>query len=239
MFGTQTNSNNLFTFVVEDEKGREIQAEVMLVDFEKARRIAGFDTGEFAAIRGTRREQMFTLVCDVLGYAQETRMYNIDHLSRGRDIQKNEQGIWEVRFKLKKMELHDIAFLNRTTFHADAAVLESASQKELDELTAFMKKNPSAKIIIHAHCNPGSKRTLKVPATETNYFNVDGAATVQGTDKKLTKMRASVVRNYLLAQGIEGKRIGMVGWGGLEPLVSTTGPETKLNDRVEFELVAE
>ena len=78
-------------------------SEVMLVNFEKMKKLASFQPGENVAIKGTKPEQMVTFVCDVLGYHQETRMFNLDHLSRGKDVTKNEQGIWEVRIKLKKL----------------------------------------------------------------------------------------------------------------------------------------
>lgn len=230
-------ADRIFSFVVEDTKGEKIAAEVMLVDFDKGRRITSFPTGEYAAIRGTRREQMVTLVCDVLGYAQETRMYNIDHLTRGRDIRKNEDGIWEVRFKLKNMEVNDIAYLNRIAFSSSTAVLQPSAKEELDELLRWMQVNPSKRIIIHSHCNPGGKREIQLPGTD--YFTLDGAYSKNGSDKKLTRNRAITVKNYLLANGIDRRRVGIVGWGSLEPLTKPGGPDAALNERIEFELVEE
>lgn len=230
-------ADRIFTFVVEDSKGEEIGAEVMLVDFEKGRRITSFPTGEYAAIQGTRREQMVTLVCEVLGYAQETRMYNIDHLARGRDIRKNKDGIWEVRFKLRNMEVNDIAYLNRTSFFTNTAVLQPSAKEEVDELLRWMKVNPEKRIIIHSHCNPGGKREIHLPGTD--YFSLDGAHVKNGSDKKLTKSRAIVLKNYLLAHGIDRRRVGIVGWGSLEPLAKPGSPDASLNERIEFELVEE
>ena len=227
---------NLFTFIVEDSRGNVIPSEVMLVNFEKVKKIATFQPGENAAIKATKPNQMVTFVCDMLGYSQETRMFNMDHLSRGKDIVKNEDGVWEVRIKLKKMEMHDIAIMNKTSFHKDAAVLEPSSEKELDELVAMMKANPGYRILVHSHCNPGERGSIKI-ANENNYFDIKASTERPGSDKLLTKKRAELVRNYLISHGIDKKRVGMVAWGSAETIVKSTSEDAYINDRIEIELV--
>jgi outer membrane protein OmpA-like peptidoglycan-associated protein len=229
-------ADNIFTFVVEDPQGKEISSEVMLVDFNKSQRITSFKTGERAAIHGTRREQMVALVCDVIGYAQETRMYNIDHLSRGRDISKNKDGIWEVRFRLKKMEVNDVAFMHETVFYDDAAVLQPSSEKELEQLRAIMQSNPEYKITIHGHCNAKGKREIRLPQVDAS-FDINTAYLKTASDRRLTKERARTVKNYLVNHGIAKKRIDIIGWGGLDPLARPGGADSRMNERVEFELV--
>src|SRR5688500_703045 len=203
----------LFRFIVEDAKGTSIPSEVMLVNFEKIKKLASFQAGENVAIKGTKPEQMVTFVCDVLGYHQETRMFNLDHLSRGKDVTKNEAGIWEVRIKMKKLGVHEIGVMNKTIFHKDAAILETSSRAELDELVTLMKNNPDYKIILHSHCNPGANRPLKISASDDNYFDLEAAVEKNGSDKLLTKKRAELVRNYLIHHGIDKKRVGVGAWG--------------------------
>ena len=228
----------LFRFIIEDAKGTSMPSEVMLVNFEKMKKLASFQPGENVAIKGTKPEQMVTFVCDVLGYHQETRMFNLDHLSRGKDVTKNEQGIWEVRIKLKKLGVHEIGVMNKTIFHRDAAILETSSRAELDELVTLMKNNPGYKIILHSHCNPGANRPLKIAAADDNYFDLEDAVEKNGSDKLLTKKRAELVRNYLTDHGIDKKRIGVVSWGSLELVVRSGSEEDYVNDRIEVELAA-
>jgi outer membrane protein OmpA-like peptidoglycan-associated protein len=229
----------LFRFVVENAKGERVPSEVMLVNFEKIKKITGFQPGQNVAVKGTRPEQMVAFVCDVLGYVQETRMYNLDHLSRGKDITRGDDGVWEIRFKLKKMSVNDISVMNKTFFHKDAAILEESSRMELDELVALMKRNPGYKIILHSHCNGGVSRTLKFPSTDTNYFDVGDVVERQGSDKALTRERAGLIRNYLVESGIDKKRIGIVAWGSMEPVVTDKSEDAHINDRIELELTAE
>ena len=229
----------LFRFVVENAKGERVPSEVMLVNFEKIKKIAGFQPGQNVAIKGTKPEQMVAFVCDVLGYIQETRMYNLDHLSRGKDITRGDDGVWEVSFKLKKMSVNDISVMNKTFFYKEAAILEESSRKELDELVTLMKRHPFYKIILHSHCNPGVNRLLKFPSTDTNYFDPGNIIEKQGSDKLLTRKRGEVVRNYLVENGIDKKRIGLVAWGSMEPVVTNNSEDAHINDRIELELTAE
>lgn len=229
---------NLFSFIVEDHKGKVVPAEVMLVNFEKVRKLATFEPGEHVAIKGTKTNQMVTFVCDVLGYSQETRMFNLDHLSRGKDITRNEQGVWEVRIKLRKIEMHDIAVMNKTSFYKDAAILESAARKELDELVTLMKTNAGYNIILHSHCNRGPNRTLKMPAAEDNIFDIASTVEKMGSDKTLTKQRAEVIKRYLITNGIDKKRIKLVAWGSMEMIVKEGSQDAHINERIEVEFTA-
>jgi len=232
------STSQRFTFVVENAEGKVLPVEVMLVNYEKVKKIAGFMPGEEVAIRGAKKNQMVTFVCDELGYSMETKMFNIDNPSRGRDIKQKEDGVWEVRFKLKKLQVNEISFMNKTNFYKDAAVLEPSSEQEMNNLVLMMQANPGYKIIVHTHCNPGGPRDIRIPAGK-NYFDLEGAVEKSGSDKQLTKKRAEVLRNYLVEHGIQEKRIGVVAWGSRDPLVARTAPDAYINDRVEVELVAE
>ena len=153
--------------------------------------------------------------------------------------QRNENGVWEVQFKLKKIEVNDISFLNKTAFYKDAAVLRPSSQKEIDELVFLMKNNPRYRIIIHSHSNPGIKRAIILTDKDDNYFDMEHTFEKSGSDMLLTKKRATIVRNYLINHGIGKKRIDVVGWGSKEMIVKSTSEEAEINERIEVELVAE
>ena len=231
-------SSPVFTFKVETPDGRPLSSEVMLVNFEKVKKIAGFVPGEHVAIKPSKKNQVVTFVCDVLGYAMETRMFKMDNLSRGRDIVEKKNGIWEVTFKLRKLKVDEVAFMNKTTFYPDAAVLEPSSDVEMNDLLAMMQSNPGYKIVLHGHCNPAARRAIKLPANQ-DYFNLDRAQSKTGSDKLLTRLRAETIRNFLVDRGIDKRRIGIVGWGSSDLLVNSTAEDAYINDRIELELVAE
>ena len=236
-YGLLTSSHR-FRFIVETPEGKILPSEVMLVNFEEEKKIASFQPGEEVAIRSAKKDQTVTFVCDELGYGMATRTFNMDHLSRGRDIEKNKDGVWEVRIKLQKLELNEISFMNKTSFYKDAAVLEPSSEMQMNDLVLIMQANPGYKIVIHTHCNPGARRNIKLPL-DKNYFNLESSVDKMASDKQLTRVRAELIRSYLINHGIDKKRIGMVGWGSADPLVESTASDAHLNDRTEIELVAE
>lgn len=230
-------SGKLFTFVVETSERKTIPAEVMLVNYEKARKISSFKTGEYVAFRGKRRNQLLTVVCDVFGYSQETRTLNLDNPTAARDIKQNQEGVWEVRFKLKMMEKNEISVMYNTVFYQDAAVLQPSSKKQVDELLSLMKSHPEYEILIHSHCNRGSKRDIKLPGKNKSYFDIQDSLEKTASDKQLTKQRAETIRSYLVDNGIGGKRISIFGWGSMDMLVESTSPDAAINDCIEIELL--
>lgn len=227
--------DKVFRFVAETTGGKTIPAEIMLVDYKKARKITEFKTGDYVGLKGKKKGQSVTLVCDVFGYSVETKVVKLNDPSRAQGITNND-GVWEVKFKLKPMKENDISILYNTTFYKDAAVLQPSSKAQLEQVLALMKEHPSYEILIHSHCNKGARRDLKIRGDDNAYFDLDAAVEKTGSDKQLTKARAEVIRDFLVDNGIDRKRIGVFGWGSLDNLVSPASANTAINDRIEVEL---
>ena len=55
------------------------------------------------------------------------------------------------------------------------------------------------------------------------------------SNQKLSQLRANAVRDWLIAQGIDGNRLTAVGYGASKPMVANDSPENKAkNRRIEF-----
>jgi outer membrane protein OmpA-like peptidoglycan-associated protein len=229
------SDEKIMTFQAQTEGGRTLPAEIMLVDYKKARKVASFKTDEYVGLRGKKQNQSITLVCDIFGYSVETKTVNLSNLSRARDVKQNSQGIWEVKFKLKPMEENEISILYNTVFYPDASVLQPSSKKQLDQVLSLMKAHPSYKIIVHSHCNRESRRDIKLPSND-GYFDISSAVVKSGSDKQLTKARSETIKAYLAQNGIDARRVGVMGWGSVDNIVSPTSANTAINDRIEIEL---
>jgi OOP family OmpA-OmpF porin len=72
-------------------------------------------------------------------------------------------------------------------------------------------------------------------------LRVEGHTDSRSSDSynmKLSQSRAEAVRDYLVAQGVSGKRLAAVGRGEREPLDARETPDAwDLNRRVEFIIV--
>ena len=231
------SSGDLFTFIVETRAGTAIAADIHLETTAKKTSPIKFKTGEYVALRSVKRNEMLTVVCDVLGYKTKKLVFNLHDIARARDIEKNKDGVWEIRFKPEKMASNDIAVLKNMLFRDDAALLDHASKADLDKLLALMNENPGYKIMIHTHCNKGSKRDIKLPASKVNCFDDSNSLVKSGSDKRLTKERGRTLRNYLVESGIRKNRIQVLGWGSMGMPEAPSDSTIKVPEIVEVELL--
>ena len=96
---------------------------------------------------------------------------------------------------------------NKTSFQDD-------SYPDLDKLVDFLNDHPDVKIRLEGHTDDVGEEAY---------------------NQKLSEDRAGAVKNYLVKQGIDGKRIRTVGFGETKPLILEQTEEARSqNRRVEF-----
>lgn len=102
-------------------------------------------------------------------------------------------------------------------FDFDKAELLAVSIQELKALYAHLKEQPTLNIEIYGHTdNVGLAKRNKV----------------------LSEQRAQAVANYLIAQGLDAKRVSAFGFGSSKPITGNdTEANRQLNRRVEFKLI--
>jgi hypothetical protein len=225
-----------FVFIAETRAGTLIPAKVSVSD-TKGNLISVFKTGEPVAVGGKQDSRVLTLHCDVPGFNAITKMINLANPAT-LDIQPDSAGIWEVRFTLTRQKADEVALVYHHMFYGDAAIFERAASKTMDVLVGALKGNPAAKIVINSHCNAGEKRPIKLSGGDEHSFDLSEALEKTGSDKLLTKARAEALRNYLVGQGIEAKRISLFGWGSMNLLVNSAADNRSLNDRVEVQFIS-
>lgn len=111
--------------------------------------------------------------------------------------------------------------LKHVRFVAEQAIFMDRSYLELDQLTNFLRKNPSVKISINGHVNgPGSPNT--------DYY------------QKLSEDRCQAVQMYLMEHGIKANRLSKKGFGNSKMLfpAPVSESESEANRRVEIVITA-
>ncbi|MEN3027379.1 MAG: OmpA family protein [Chlorobiota bacterium] len=102
-------------------------------------------------------------------------------------------------------------------FDFDKAELKEESMPDLDRLVEFLKAYPSVRILIEGHTDD----------VGTDAYN-----------DRLSQRRADAVKDYLVKQGIDARRIETKGWGRRRPLVQGTTEEARAqNRRVEVSVI--
>lgn len=129
--------------------------------------------------------------------------------------------------------------LDHLFFYRDAAVLRPESQYEVDRLVRLMKEHPDANIKIHGHTNGNDKgRIIRMAKGSTNFFSLDNTIEDYGSAVKLSELRANVIKDYLVTNGIDAKRMSIKAWGGKKPLYEVDDEKAEANVRVDVEVLS-
>jgi outer membrane protein OmpA-like peptidoglycan-associated protein len=226
-----------FKFKVETMEGNPILDNVHYVNLTEGRELGAFPTYQNVDVLRPANAGRMTVVCGVFGYKEIRK--DIDYFNpRLTDgVYLDDEGAWVIPYRLERLKKWDVSVMYNVAFYKDAAFMLPSSKKDLDELVTMMKTNPNYVIKVHAHCNSKNSRKIIAPGQSVQYFNVEGAVEEKGSAKLLTKYRAELVKSYLIENGIEEKRIKTFGWGGSEMLVEENSFQSKLNDRIEIEIL--
>jgi outer membrane protein OmpA-like peptidoglycan-associated protein len=104
--------------------------------------------------------------------------------------------------------------LKNILFETNSSILLKPSFSELDNLVAYLKRNPTYKIIVSGHTD-----------------NIGNEA----DNKKLSEARAKSVADYLIRSAVKPQNVSYQGFGGSKPISSNeTENGRKQNRRVEI-----
>ncbi len=227
-----------FKFRVESPEGQVLQTRIHHIDIEEGRQLATYETNTLVDLLRPGEAAPMAMICNLFGYKEAPQL--IDYRNPARSVQGayiDQNGIWVIPFKLQRVGRGDVSLMPNVVFHKDAAIMEAGARNDLDELVRLMHSNPYYEIVIHAHCNGRGKREINIPVDRLSFFEPDSVQTVVGRAKDLTTARAELVRNYLLDNGIEPRRVNIFSWGSSDMLVKPSSEYAHLNDRIEIEFI--
>ncbi len=102
------------------------------------------------------------------------------------------------------------------TFEFNSARLTTNAQRLMENVVAFLRSDPEARITISGHTD----------SVGSEAYNL-----------KLSRDRANEVRDYLIGYGIDGSRLTALGFGKARPIASNdTAIGRETNRRVEFRI---
>jgi outer membrane protein OmpA-like peptidoglycan-associated protein len=152
------------------------------------------------------------------------------------EAEKIKDAVDSKSMTLKKGETET---LDHLFFFRDAAVLRPESQFEVDRLVRLMKEHPEAKIKIHGHTNGNDKgRIIRMAKGSNDFFSLDNTVEDYGSAVKLSELRATLIKDYLVSNGIDAKRMSIKAWGGKRPLYEVDDEKAEANVRVDVEVLS-
>jgi outer membrane protein OmpA-like peptidoglycan-associated protein len=231
-------ARNFFFKVSRVDTQAAIEGDVDAVDTEKARKIGTYDANKTVKVSAPANlNGAVTFICEVFGYRKVQRDVADFSNPEGENI-TFENGAAVIPFELMRLQKGDIATMFHVYFFKDAAVMRPESRYEVNSLVEMMNENPKYKIRIHGHTNgnaAGKITTLNKDAT--NYFSLNNTSDGYGSAKKLSQMRAEMMRDFLVDNGIDPKRLQVKAWGGKKPIFDKFHTQAQANVRVEIEIL--
>ncbi len=169
-------------------------------------------TGDYAIAVAVKKDEEVLMTVKKEGHAFSSKYFKAD----GEEV--TDKPI-ELDMEIKKVEPGATVEINDIYFATNSSVLEKGSIFILDNFVSYLKDNPNIKIEIHGHTDNVGNRS---------------------DNQKLSENRAKSVRDYLVFQGIDAKRVVRYkGFGESKPVASNNTEQGRAkNRRTEFVIVS-
>lgn len=233
-------NTEVFLSLYHARNNRIVDGTVKVVDTERSRDLTDVKGNEYLLLPDPKSQSgQLTLICEAFGYRK--LQYELNYPVPLADTVKPYIDLMGttivVNFDLVRYYKGDIATLYNVYFYNDASIMLPESRYELNSLLQLMQEGPDYKIRLHGHTNGNYNGKIIHMGPEKNYFSLEGSATSVGSARDLSRHRAEIIRDYLVANGISSDRIEIKAWGGKRPLFDRNGVNAKKNVRVEVEIL--
>ena len=218
---------------------KRIRGDVDVIDVDRTRKMGTYNGNLAVKVASPdSKSGKMQLVCDVFGYQKVTREINYNDPESGDGIIRDANGSVVIPFELTRLKKGDIAVMYNVYFFKDAAIMRPESRYEVNSLLEMMKENPKYKIKIHGHTNGNAAgKIISMEKDSQNFFALTDTKEGVGTAKQLSEERGNIIREYLISNGVDAKRMEVKAWGGKRPIHDKLSSKAQENVRVEIEIL--
>jgi outer membrane protein OmpA-like peptidoglycan-associated protein len=217
--------------------GNPVIGEVQILETANATEFQSVKSNEVVYLNAPKnRAATYHLITLAPGYKPMKRVINFGNpQSASSEIGPNQEFV--IALPLVRVKTGDYIEFSNVRFFPNSAILQPESQNELDGLAQLMRENEKYKIKIHGHVNGEGNRDIVSKGTSTEFFRpTNENARENASAKRLSELRADIVMEYLVSQGIDPGRIQTKGEGGKQLLYPKGSTLAGRNDRIEVEI---
>ena len=220
-----------------------VEGDVEVVDAERSKLISKVKGNDYLSLPDPKSKSgKLTLISSSFGYRSE--QHELNYKSTESDTLQSYVSLvgnyYMVRFDMIRLHRGDIATLYNVYFYNDASVMLPESKYELSKLFQMMQENPKYRIRLHGHTNGRAAGTLITMGETKNFFELTSdVKRGVGTAKDLSRKRAEIIRDWLVANGVNTNRIEVKAWGGSRMVHDKNSVQARKNVRVEVEVLDE
>ncbi|MEJ7645055.1 MAG: OmpA family protein [Chryseolinea sp.] len=218
---------------------KKVKGDVQIIDVDRTRKMGMFKGNVPVKVPSpASKSGNMTIVCDVFGYRKTQRELNYNDPEVGTEIIRDATGALVVPFDLTRLAKGDIAVMYNVYFFKDASIMRPESRFEVNSLLDMLNENARYKIRIHGHTNGSAAgKVISMAKDSENFFALNDTKEGFGTAKELSQERATIIREYLVSNGIKGDRMEIKAWGGKKPIHDKMSARAAENVRVEIEIL--
>jgi outer membrane protein OmpA-like peptidoglycan-associated protein len=233
-------NSEVFLNLFNAQNNQTIEGKVKVVNTEKAsllKEVKGNDFLDLDQSKATPKK--LTLIAEAFGYrkSQVDITYPMTLADTSQSFVDLMAFTFIINFDLVRYVKGDIATLYQVFFYNDAALMLPESKFELNSLLTMMQENPKYRIRLHGHTNGNYSGKIVVLGDNKNFFSLEGSKKTSGSAKSLSQARASIIKDYLVDNGVDPSRIEVKAWGGKRPLYDKHSNNARKNVRVEVEVL--
>ena len=208
--------------VLDARTEKPIQVDYMIIETGSGNRVDRLVNENGETELNLNPERDYTILYTSLGY--ESKQMEMAFRADASELKVE-------RVFLKPQAVGTNIVLNDIYFHPNTYVFRPGADEELQRLLHYLNSNVNARIEIQGHTN-GDYRIK--PRAE--YTHLSAGWNFRGSSTKLSKLRASVVRDYLTDHGVDPNRLVATGLGGKQMLVPDPDDyeDRLINMRVEI-----
>ena len=235
-------NTEVFLSLFNARNNRIVEGKVKVIDTDRnklLKEVPGNDYLELPEPKNTSGK--LTLICEAFGYrkVQQEINYPLPLADTAKNYVELMGTTFIIYFDLLRYEIGDIATLYNVYFYNDAAVMLPESKFELTSLLEMMQENPQYRIRLHGHSNGKHAGKIIRMGPDGDFFSLTGSINGLGSAKDLSEARATVIKQYLVSNGIADDRVEVKAWGGKKPLYDRNSANAKRNVRVEVEVLGD
>jgi outer membrane protein OmpA-like peptidoglycan-associated protein len=218
-----------------------VPGDIEVIDTERSRLISKVKGNDYLTLPDPKSKSgNLTLVGSAFGYRR--LQHEIGYKSTEKDTLQPYIALvgnyYMIKFDMVRLHRGDIATLYNVYFYNDAAIMLPESKYELNSLLQMMKENPRYRIRLHGHTNGHARGTIVTMGERKNFFELTPDVKKGiGSARDLSRERAEVIRDWLIANDISADRMDIKAWGGSRMIHDKNSVHARKNVRVEVEVL--
>lgn len=218
---------------------KRVQGDVDIIDVDRQRKMGSYKANMPVRVTSPKSNSgNISVICEVFGYKKIQRDLNYNDPESGIDILRDATGSVVVPFELTRLKKGDIAIMYNVYFFKDASIMRPESRFEVNSLLDMLNENPKYKIRLHGHTNGNATgKIISMDKDSKNFFALNDTKEGFGSAKQLSEERATIIRDYMVNNGIDPKRMEIKAWGGKKPIHDKMSNRAQENVRVEVEIL--